>query len=274
MFSLKDLISKSYLNVIYILFPSVQWLEMKWSFRLLSLPLPFLPNTKKEKKQPWTVHCLHKWQILVHFSEVNNPLTVPMSPLNSSWFLCSINNHLYLFGMWGCSVLTFDSGNLLQQTSLPATQQQTRQTSAATLQRANSAVSITNQTGNHFFLLTSMLWEKYFYLVCPIFFLWFCLSLLLCLSVSLLDFGFSNKMFQFCTSTKNFKGIQAHIRALPRIDTEHRCAGTSRAMVSNQHHGQISGTISKMALKNAGTLVLRNRFSAGLKYQLEFPWNF
>ncbi len=37
---------------------------------------------------------------------------------------------------------------------------------------------------------------------------------------------------------------------------------------------RISATISKMALKSAGTSVLRNQFSAGLEYQLEFPWNF
>ncbi len=30
--------------------------------------------------------------------------------------------------------------------------------------------------------------------------------------------------------------IQSDIRALPRIDTEHRCAGTSRASVSNLCH--------------------------------------
>ncbi len=52
--------------------------------------------------------------------------------------------------------------------------------------------------------------------------------------------------------------IQCDIWALPRIDTIL----------------EISGTISKMALKSAGTSVLRNQFSARLEYQLEFPWNF
>ncbi len=33
-------------------------------------------------------------------------------------------------------------------------------------------------------------------------------------------------------------------------------------------------TILEMALKSAGISVLRYRLSAGLEYQVEFPWNF
>ena len=57
--------------------------------------------------------------------------------------------------------------------------------------------------------------------------------------------------------------IQSDIGALLRM---HQCAGTS----SLPRFGQISGTISKMALKSAGPSVLHNRFLAGLEYQLEF----
>ena len=57
--------------------------------------------------------------------------------------------------------------------------------------------------------------------------------------------------------------IQSDIRALPRIDYgAQMCRHFQPALVS------------KMALKSVGTLVLRNQFSTGLKYQLEFPWNF
>ncbi len=57
--------------------------------------------------------------------------------------------------------------------------------------------------------------------------------------------------------------IQSDIHGSRESNTEHRCAGTSsQPRFELTPYGQISGTISKMALKGASTSVLHIRFSA------------